>query len=170
MNDYTKQKKILFKKFNGRCNNCDIKYEKYMYVFNKKLLCKACYMINKHNLLTYNQFNIYYSKLSQKEIINRTIDFIKEFNKIPDPKIIDNDVLDVELSIIEYFNILNSGLKNELLNNLKLFFNKNFDFSFVDNNLFSFIDDNDGEFQKLKLYKFTDKDNQFLNKHFASNT
>ena len=170
MCDYNKQKKILLKKFNSRCNSCDIKYDKYMYVYDKKLLCKACYMINNHNILTYNQFNIYYSKLSQKEIINKTVDFIKEFNKIPDPKVIDNNILDVELSIIEYFNILKSDSKNKLLDNLKLFFNKDFDFSFVDSNSFSFIDDNNDEFQKLNLYKFNKEEKEFLNNHFCSNT
>jgi hypothetical protein len=170
MNNYNEIKKKLLKKYKNTCNLCSLKYDKYLYVFDNQLLCKACYMIKNNNLSTYNQFNIYYSNLTQKEIINKSVNYIKEFNIIPQPYEIDPNIMEIKLSIVEYFNVINSNNTPTFFNKFKLFFNSDFNFSFIDSNLFSFIneDENNISHKKSEKYNFNEEEKLFLSDYFSS--
>jgi len=175
MDDYKKIKKKLIKKFKNTCFYCNLQYDKYLYVHKNNLACKICYMINNRSINSVKQFDIYYSLKTQSEIIKNSIKYIKENGEIPLPNNIDNNVLKINLSIVEYFDILKK--KNNLpslFNNIKYFFNYDFDYSFIDNNHFSFVDNTSyennykKEIEKMNSYKFNNEELEFLNNFFSS--
>ena len=175
MNDYKKLKKKLIKKNNSTCFYCSLKYDKYLYIYNNNLSCKICYMINNKNIDSIKQFDIYYSLEDQSEIIKKSLKYIKDNGEIPIPNKIDNNVLNINLSIVEYFDIIKK--KKELpkfFNNIKYFFNYNFDYSFIDSNHFDFLDDTNyennylKEINKINTYKFKNDELNFLNNFFTT--
>lgn len=102
--------------------------------------CKLCYTITHLNYGLFNDIEIYYSKVSQVDIVKKTTEYIIENNDVPEPYLIDADISTVSISILEYINILNNldsidstNSINEL-DNYKIFFTKNLNTDFVTNN------------------------------------
>ena len=174
----------LLKTFNYTCRHCGGVYHKYMictYIPDCKsndILCRLCYLITHLNYGVYKELKVYYSHLSQIDIIRKTVDLIIENDRIPTPLEIDPNILQVPISILEYINIINNYDEPvEYLKNYKIFFSQRLDINFIitnyGNNMITFIDndnqgttDTDVEKIKIKKYKPTSEEILFFEKHF----
>lgn len=196
--------KTAVKKNNGKCNFCGIECKKINITLvrnstdvNEKtslICCKICKMIYECHYTYEKELILCYSKLQQNEIVIRSINYIKNNNCIPMITNIDPDAMRLNLSLIEYLDVI--GQKNKLpkeMDNYKLFLTPYFDKShIVDVQIESesmFVDDNDSEpdefesddkYEKyeldtnvdkeLPLYNFTDNEKNILDKLFKPNT
>lgn len=131
---------------------------------NLDACCRGCYIISHMNLGFHQQLEIYYSELSQLDIIRKSIDYITEYNRIPSSIEIDNDIESVPLSTIEFINIINYDTNN-LLANYKVFYSQEFDYKFL-NTYYSFINDNTKPIKQLDIpiHELTCEESTFYNK------
>ena len=163
---------------NYTCRYCGGVYPKYLiscYIQHAKcndILCRACYLVTHLNVGLFRELKLYYSVMTQTEIIKKTIDYIINNNEIPIPTIIDNDIKLPPISLIEYINILNSADSTPPeFKNYKLFFTHKFNTNFIFNNygnqMLTFINKNDN-----KNYYENDTDkikiDDTLDKHIPS--
>lgn len=137
------------------CSYCGGKYLKYLigvYVNDSvQILCRACYLINNINMGFNNEIILCYSKLSQLDIVKKTVNHIIDTDEIPTPTEIDKNSKMINLSIMELSNLLlnidNIDKKFKHFNRFKIFFSKGFDINFIRANRFNitsmFIDDDD---------------------------
>jgi hypothetical protein len=149
--DFKKQDKLtktqreqLLIKNNYSCMFCGGTYKKYLigiYHDQSKtndLCCRPCYLINHLNYGLPNEIDIYYSKLSQQDIIRKSVDFIIDNKIIPNPIAIDPNIQKSPISLLEFINILNNleSYPTEL-NNYKIFLNNNLNTDFLTSNFTS---------------------------------
>src|SRR5437016_2958257 len=89
---------MVLSKNNYTCRYCGGVYPKYLICINinKKnsidsndICCRICYIITHLNYGFFREIKLYYSELSQLEIIRKSVDFIIKNNQIPLPKDID---------------------------------------------------------------------------------
>jgi hypothetical protein len=133
MNYYINLKKKEYTKFNKfikdkkKCNLCKNEFNRHIYFINNNHLCSICYLINNCDLNTDLFFDLCYSKMSQKEVVCKTYNFIYNNKRIPNITDIDNNAMDIKLSIIELIEVLRNidNIPN-FFNNYKLFLNYNF--------------------------------------------
>jgi hypothetical protein len=142
----------VLKKYNYTCRYCNGKYMKYLQCIhldndshnnnlsNLDLCCHACYIITHINSVYNNEIQPCWSKLSQLDIVRKSVDFVVKNNKIPSVLDIDSDAKQIDLSIMELSNILVCTKEKIILpkelNNYKLFFTQQFNTRFVDLNIF----------------------------------
>lgn len=192
--DYKDIKAFNLKKCKGVCNLCNQKFNKYLYIIpkiksqnithqNSMMVCRFCYQISNFSGLHINNYVIAYSEIKQEQIIARTINFIRENQKVPPIEKIDSDAYQVNLSISEFFDITRNyeNLKGELAN-IKIFVDYNMDlgfmgykkevFGFTEESLEEFDEYNKKEqvFDNLPLKKFNNDTLKFLSKHFNERT
>jgi hypothetical protein len=146
-NHWSKIRKETIDKAESSCRYCGGKYIKYMMCFhlnenpldlrqeNMDMACKFCYMITHINFGFSNEMMLCKSKLSQKEIVHQTVNYIIDKKYMPTPKEIDCNAILVPLSIMELCSIVieNGGVMPNVLSKFKIFFTKNTDIIFVDN-------------------------------------
>lgn len=105
------------------CSSCNSKVN---YLFLNGKICKFCDIIKNLKLTRIQDITICYSKIPQYDIINKTISYFQENNKMPEFKQIDHDVKKINISTLEYYNaIFNNNLPDYIKNNYKLFINHN---------------------------------------------
>lgn len=157
----------ILQKYNSTCRYCGGKYQKYLmctYIPNTRsndICCRACYIITHLNSGLFDEIKIYYSTMSQVEIVRETINYIINNNEIPHPIDIDKNIKKVPISVLEYINIINNheNLSKKAsdtcpieLKNFKIFFSKNFDINFIINNygheMMIIVDDDDKKDKK----------------------
>lgn len=97
------------------CTECGFKYNK-----TRDGLCRLCFMINDVKMQYINELILCYSKLTQKDIVLKTINFISIKGKIPMPTDIDADVILAEYPLYKYDRNANH----------KIFVTNLFDFSY----------------------------------------
>tara|TARA_A100000164_G_C21903917_1_gene771968 strand:+ start:659 stop:1231 length:573 start_codon:yes stop_codon:yes gene_type:complete len=128
-------KKYIFNKFikeDKMCFFCKNKFNKHIYLKNKNYLCNICYKINNCNINSDNNFSLCYSKISQKDIVCKTYDFINNNKKIPNITDIDKNAMNIKLSIIEFIEIIRNIEKTPcFFNNYKLFLSYNFNIDYL---------------------------------------
>ena len=138
----------ILKKVNYTCRTCGGTYKTYLiltYVLKENcfdMYCNACHIITHLNTGLSNGIDIYYSKLSQLDIIKKTIDYIIINQKSPDPKLIDPLIKESPLSLFEYINLLDNI--NDEFSDYKIFFTENFNINFIMHNygiINPFVDD-----------------------------
>lgn len=135
-------RKRTIQKYKGVCCYCGRKYEKYIrYIkLNGKdeICCPICFGVTHINFGFCKEFELYYSHLTQLEIVQKTVDYIALNGVNPTPNSIDPNCEKVDLSLLEFTNtlIFFNGLPKEL-GDMKLFITQDFDTSFVEFNQFS---------------------------------
>ena len=180
-----KQRDAILKENDYSCRFCGGIYPKYLntieYEENKfDVSCRLCYLINNLNCVSligsthYNkEIKLYYSELSQLEIVKKTVDYILkyEFASIPSPIDIDENVCLSPISFFEYVNLLllNNEKVNKILLNYKIFFSKP-DITFLSSNygttgsLFTYHQKNNEAVQE-EIYSDTNKADDLLTLH-----
>ena len=128
---------------NYSCRYCGGTYAKYLmlsYIPTAQIndvCCRLCYIITHLNYGMYNEVELYYSELSQTDIVKKTAEYIIDNSEVPEASIIDKDICTVSISLLEYINILNNVNEDfiiEELANYKIFFSKNLNIDFIMNN------------------------------------
>jgi predicted transcriptional regulator len=163
-------------KIENICRYCGGKWDKYLFIEDKIVMCKLCYAIVHLNYNFCDQFVLCYSKLSQVDIVRKTVDaLLKHNNTVPQIRAIDPDAkLITGLSLHEFCNILISKVElPESMKNYKLFPSENLDTAFIEYNYTSMFVDED-EFvtakskeDNVKNYEFTDEEIKFLDHFFG---
>ena len=151
-----KDEKSKFNKFikeDKVCHCCKNKYNINIYLKNKNYFCKICYKINNCDINSDKYFELCYSTLSQKDIVCKTYDFINNNKKIPNITDIDENAMDIKLSIIEFIEVLRHIDKiPSFFNNYKLFLNYNFNIDYLIKKS-KFLSDDDNNNVKIDLNK-----------------
>ena len=162
---------------NYTCRYCGGVYPKYLmsvYIPHAKtsdVTCRMCYIITKLNYGHYNEIKIFYSLMSQLDIIKNTVNYLIDNNEMPKPNQIDKDVQTSPLSVLEYINLLNNyDVQPPELKNYKVFFSEKLNTDFIINNYSSkmplFIDKNNNN---NKVEENKEKQNiQSIKKHIPT--
>ena len=165
---------------NYTCRYCGGIYPKYLiscYILQSKcndIVCRACYIITHLNSGLFNEINLYYSEMSQIDIIRKTIDLIIKNNQIPLPSLIDENIKILPISILEFINILNNieEVPNEF-KNYKIFFTQKFNINFIINNygnqMINFIDGSSDKEKTLDNKGHKNLKINNIDKHILSN-
>jgi hypothetical protein len=128
---------------NDKCAYCNLEHTKMTCIFkNKKennldhenmiLCCDLCSKIVQCKYAYQKDFVLCWSKISQVEIVKRSIKYIKKYGKVPDIKTIDSNAKKLQLSLIEFLDLI--SLEKKLpkdMKKYKIFLTPYFDFSFV---------------------------------------
>lgn len=136
---------------NYTCRFCGGIYKKYLicsyfeYDKSDDINCLACHLITHLNNGRYKEINLYYSLMTQIDIVRKTVNYVIEHQEIPLPSVIDPNVKSSPISILEYISILNNNetIPDELIN-YKIFYTQKFNVDFIMNNYchgFMFIDE-----------------------------
>ncbi len=156
-NKFTIEKKI--------CNFCKNKFNKNIYFKDNNYLCNICYHINNCDLNTGSFFELCHSKMSQKEIVCKTYNFISNNKRIPNITDIDNNAMDINLSIIELIEVLRgNNVLPYFFNNYKFFLNYNFNIDYLIKKSKFLSDDNENHNINLNKEIFI-KNKNSLNKY-----
>jgi len=147
---------------NYTCRYCGGYYPKYLIcsyiedIKNHDICCRICYLITHLNYGFFNEIKLYYSEVSQVDIIQKTVTYVINNNKIPEPNDIDSNVKELPLSLLEFINILNNQTDYPVtFKNYKFFFNNKMNLDFIYENycnMFTYEnEDIDTEKQKVEL-------------------
>ena len=146
----------LLVKYNYTCCYCGGYYKKYLTktVVNLKTddidtCCKACYLLTHLSGGLYHEMDVYYSQLSQLDIVRKTVNHIIKNKIVPSPLDIDKNIKKISLSVLEFINIVNNYQKAPFeLRNYKIFFSPDLPTDFIIANLesgYTFTNDSDNE-------------------------
>ena len=132
-------KNKILSRLDYTCRYCGGKYSKYMHFVliedEYEICCRPCFLITHLNYGNYKEIKLYYSELSQLDIVKKTIEYILKFDKPPTPLDLDKDLKKAPLSLFEFINILNYDYNNNNFKNFfdkyKIFFSQKFDTSFI---------------------------------------
>lgn len=155
----------LLVKYDYTCCYCGGRYKKYLIrtVINTKtndidMCCRMCFLLTNLNGGCYHEMEVYYSQLSQLDIVKKTFNYIIKNKIVPSPLEVDSKVQKVSVSILEFVNIVNYYQKDPFeLKNYKIFFSPNLSIDFIISNLesgYTFTCDSDDE-----------EENDCINKH-----
>jgi len=149
--------KILLQN-NYTCRYCGGYYSKYLicsYLENAKchdVCCRMCYLITHLNYGFFNEIKLYYSELSQIDIIKKTVEYIIKNNSVPPPTDIDPNVNSLKISVLEFINILNSYTEYpDAFKNYKFFFGSKMNLDFIYENycnMFTYDNEEDVDTEK----------------------
>jgi hypothetical protein len=98
---------------------------------NLGMACRACFIISFLNLGNFREIKLYWSTMSQLEIVRKTMDYIIEKSEIPSPYEIDKNIKKAPISVLEFINILNFHPTQNHLSKYKIFFSKKLDVTFI---------------------------------------
>ncbi len=186
-NDWSKKRLEALVANDYTCTFCGAKYLKYLIGIpcndDIKISCRACYLITHINMGFNNEIMLCYSKLSQTDIVKKTVNYIIKNDTVPLPTEIDENARLVNLTIMELSNLLsdpeNIVKKLQKFNRFKIFFTQEFDTTFIQENTFSnkpmFIDDSEDHDEAIysaellpeEIYKFNKKEHNLLKKYFT---
>jgi len=188
----------VLKKYNYTCRYCGGRYQKYLQCIhlngdnsnnnldNLDVCCHLCYLVNNINASFNNEIELFVSKLSQLDIVRKTVDYIIKTGEIPKPNEIDKNISRVKISLYELSNLLIEYNYEDMpvymlkfIDNCKIFFTKNTNIKFIESNICSIkslFDDNDKNIikkmidkdQVINYYEFSKKVNNFLNNYFIN--
>jgi hypothetical protein len=137
-----KDDKILIEN-NYSCRYCGGVYYKYLMssyipaIKSSDIACRLCYLITHLNNGNYSELKVYYSTMSQLDIVRKTVQSIIDNDEVPFPNIIDPNIKTSPISILEYINILNNYTEEptpEILSNYKIFFSEKLNTEFINCN------------------------------------
>lgn len=107
--------------------------------------CPMCHLVTHLNTGQFHEMEVHSSKMTQKEIIHKTAEFIQENSRVPHPHEVDPDIKSVPISILEFIHIINSYKKKPLdLKLYRIFFSPAVKYDFILNNYpsnYMFVDD-----------------------------
>jgi hypothetical protein len=116
---------------------CGITYESatmFAYASNKDV-CRFCHIITNINYGYNDEIELYWSQMSQADIITNTYKYYTQHKIMPRPIEIDNGLKLADISIVELIYLLKSqaaNINNIIHNsNYKIFFTDKFDYNFV---------------------------------------
>jgi len=173
----------ILKKVNYTCRTCGGTYKAYLiltYVLKDNcydMYCGACHIITHLNIGLPKGIDLYCSKMSQLDIIKKTVDYIITNQQIPNPKHIDPLIEQSPISLFEYINILDN-ISNGEFADYKIFFNENYNINFITYNygaINPFLDgdnndnmDNEKKIITLKLpvHELSDGERNLVNSLF----
>lgn len=159
------------------CRTCGGTYRSYLIMDLIKeekcydTYCRACYTLTHLNTGVSDGIDLYYSTMSQLDIVKKTIDYVINNNKLPLPVDIDPEIKSVYISIVEYIILLNHIDTNKFLN-YKIFFNDNFGINFITQNYncMGFVDESSFENNiiesQIPNYEMCDDDINIFNENF----
>ena len=176
-------------KSNNICRCCGGKYIKYLHCIhidgnrnnnetsNLDTCCRGCYRITHINFDYNDEIELYWSKMSQLDIMRNTIDYIIKNKKIPHPHQIDKNVKSLKLSLVEFSSILwncpYTSLPKEF-QNYKIFFTQNI-LPWAEpiiteyTPMFDDDDENDkNDIPQIEIHIMSTKEKSFLANHFNS--
>jgi hypothetical protein len=171
-------KNDILKKTNYTCRTCGGHYKSYLimsYIAQEScfdLYCNACNIITHLNV-GLKGVDIYYSTLPQLDIVKKTVEFVINNNTVPKPNIIDPSVKEVQISLLEYINLLDH-IGVDTFKDYKIFFNDDFNTRFITqnyNNACMFINDDEKSVEKnndiqFEIHNLNAKETKLLNKLF----
>ena len=147
----------LIKHKGSTCDYCGGQYQKNMNMISLdgslkkksiRLTCKLCHMIVDCLYQYQKELVLCWSKTSQLDIVRKSIDHIKKTGTPPSIKDIDPDAKKLDLSLIEFIDILASYEFSNLpkkMKRYKVFMTPYFDCNYIDTEDDSmFIDEEDG--------------------------
>lgn len=191
---WRKKRQQVLNKYKYICGYCGGHYLKYLHVIHKdgdnanvdddnlEICCKLCYFITHLNLLFNNIAVLCYSKMDQKTINQKTTDYVMKYSEVPKASKIDPKAELIELSLLEYVNILFAkDIKTpKHFKNYKVFFTNNLDVTFITINPAAtciFIDSEEivdsyesYSDEDLVQYDFSKEEEVFLKKFFGNNS
>jgi hypothetical protein len=140
------------------CGFCGGQYKKYLIcsefrndTFDGLVMnCKMCYIIRHLNYGFFEEILLFRSKLTQIQIIQKTVDYIIKYNQIPNPIEIDSHIEPSIMSVIEYTILCNKKVKLDY----KIFFSNQLDTNFITKNFvpeFQFLDENIEEENSIEV-------------------
>lgn len=142
--NWDKIKKEVLLRDDYTCVFCGGKYKKYMFcvrmdktleknnIENLVSCCKLCFICSHFNCNFLDETVLCYSKLDQIEIIRKTVDYIITHKTVPSVEEIDKNAKIINISLYKYLNLIDSLQKTpKITNNLKIFFTKQLDISFI---------------------------------------
>lgn len=122
------------------CLNLDDSKQKTFKLENTDMCCKACFIINHLNYGFNDDVVLCFSKLPQLDIVRSTVDYVIKNTSIPSPDQIDHNARRAKLTTLELSNLLLNKKGPEIeekLKDLKIFFTKNLDISFITKNYYN---------------------------------
>jgi len=156
-----KERGLIVVKHNYTCRYCGGYYPKYLicsYLEDIKghdVCCRICYLITHLNYGFYNEIKLYYSELSQLDIIKKTVTYIINYSKVPSPDDIDSNVKSIPISLLEFINILNNYTNYpDAFKNYKFFFGGKMNLDFIYENycnMFTYKHNEDVDTEKHKV-------------------
>lgn len=170
----------IYSKYVGGSKICAYCGGKYFYNMrrinvNEKdyICCDICYHITRISAAPFNSIQLCFSKLSQEEIVQKTVSYIIKYDNIPLFPEIDKDVEIIPLSIIEYSNILLSKRKTpSIMDNYKIFITQDYDTNYIKSYSSSFDDEDDVDdvpiAAECNIRKLTAVENKFLKRFFSN--
>jgi len=140
------------KKAKGKCFYCRSKYSKLeAIIIGKKvdettmiLCCKVCKMIKECSYKNQKDLVLCWSKVSQIDIVSETTKYVRKNNRIPKITEIDPDAKQIQLSLIEFIELVGGVKIPRQMNMYKVFLSSYFDKSIITetkDNHSMFIDD-----------------------------
>lgn len=135
-------RKETLEKYKFTCCYCGGIFRKYLFCFSidpinqdkLEIACRICYAISHLNLNCFNEVELFISNIPQKDICVKTINHIINYDEIPAPNVIDQNIKIAPISILEFINILikNNNNIDKNLDNYKIFLRPSFDTAFLD--------------------------------------
>lgn len=171
--DYSKRDSSCVSKDYKSCPFCGGINKIYVYIDELKLKTRVCYLcslIVNFDVQNFNKLILCHSKLSQCEIIKRTMDFYQVNNRVPKPIELDSNVKKINLSPIVYLELIKS---NYVFENFVFFFTDLIEELIGSEIDVTVFDDNiktkkkklyDISFFDIKTYDFTDKEKDIISK------
>ncbi|ARF11105.1 hypothetical protein Hokovirus_4_79 [Hokovirus HKV1] len=123
---------VIQKKNNNKCDNCNHTSINFYHKDNITL-CRYCYIVTSLNYGYLNEVELYYSRLSQLDIIAKTREYYNNNKIMPKPEEIDINIKKSDISLIELIYLLKGNIKFDN-SNYKIFFTDNFLIDFDTNN------------------------------------
>lgn len=137
---------------NYSCRYCGGVYHKYLQSIQLDnnvidVCCRGCYLITHLNYGSnfptskiHKEIKLYYSKISQIDIVKNTVNYFIEHGSIPNVIDVDISVKKSPISLYEYINILNYDKDNKyknIIENYKIFFSGKLDTTFITSNYYN---------------------------------
>lgn len=128
------------KKYNGKCKHCTNTYKFMFCVSNGKvpdknnsiLCCKLCKMVAQCDYSYQKELVLCWSNEPQETILKKSIKHLENFGKIPSITQIDPNAKKLEVSLIEYVDLLNENIQLPFaMSKYKVFLTPYFNFSYM---------------------------------------
>lgn len=187
------RKAVLIKR-NNICRFCGGTFNKYLTVIpidkntnnkstdNLDICCRACYMITHLNYGVFRQLLVIMSKLSQVDIVRKSLEYLTKHGITPSVDKIDPNAKKVPISLLEYISLINEPSDNipEIIkHDYKICFSSNVDTGFINTNRYGTesmfdesIDNEESDLPpdyELAEHVLTKDEITFINNHFNTN-
>lgn len=169
-------KQTIYEKICCYCGGKYSSFNAFNYGEQVEIACDLCFKITHINQPSNNNFKLLYSTMPQIDIIRKSINHMYKHNEYPHPTIIDPNVQTINLSDIEYSNILLSSEQQNFdednniqipitFRHIKYFITNDTKIEYINPINFAFIKQYDDT--PINAYKYTQEDIVYLNKLFG---